>query len=57
MAAKEDLLTENAKLLEKCSAETIERILKLNKILVGVTAAQMEYIIELSNLLFCQPPK
>lgn len=57
MAAKEKLLIENTKLLEQCSAETIERILNLNKILMGLSASQIEYLIELSNLLFCQPPK
>lgn len=57
MTAKEKLLAENTKLLEKCNTETIEKIFKLNTIFVGLSAAQMEYIIELSNLLFGQPPK
>lgn len=57
MTAKEKLLAENAKLLENCCTETVEKIFKLNTVFVGLSAAQMEYIIELSNLLFGQPPK
>lgn len=57
MTAKEELLVETTKILEKCNAESLGKIFELNRILVGLSAAQMEYLIELSNLLFCQPPK
>lgn len=57
MTAKEELLIETTKLLEQCNSESLKRIFNLNQILVGLSAAQMEYLIELSNLLFCQPPK
>lgn len=57
MTAKEELLIETTKILEQCNTESLKRIFSLNHILVGLSAAQMEYLIELSNLLFCQPPK
>lgn len=42
---------------EKCDTENLARIKRLNKILVTLSAAQLEYLLELSNLLFGQPPK
>lgn len=57
MVTKEELLIEITNVLGKCTPESLESILELNRILVGLSAAQMEYLIELSNLLFCQPLK
>lgn len=57
MAAKEELLNETVNLMEQCNVDTLTRIFKLNQILVGLSAAQLEYLLELSNLLFGQPPK
>lgn len=52
---KERYIEEIMELLEKCNGETLERVFELNRVLVGLTAAQMEYLLELSNLLFCKP--
>jgi len=57
MITKKELIVETAMLLDRCDIESVERISKLNKILVGLSAAQMEYMLELATLLFCQPPK
>lgn len=54
---KERYIEEIMELLKKCNAEALERVFELNRIFVGLTAAQMEYLIELSNLLFNKPPK
>lgn len=57
MTVKENLIIETTTLLEQCSTESLTRIFNLNQVLVGLSAAQLEYLIELVNLLFCQPPK
>lgn len=57
MTAKEKLLAENAELLRQCSAETVGSIVNLNKILVELSTAKMEYLVELVNLLFSQSSK
>lgn len=44
-------------LLEKCSAENLMNVININKILVNLSAAQLEYLLELSTLLFCQSSK
>lgn len=54
---KEVYIKEIMELLEKCNAESLGRIFELNSILIGLTATQMEYLIELSTLLFCQSTK
>lgn len=54
---KERYIKEIIELLEKCNVETLEGVFEMNRILVGLTAAQMEYLIELSNLLFHKPSK
>lgn len=48
---------EIVELLEKCNEETIISINQLNHVLVGLSAAQLEYLIELTHLLFGQTPK
>lgn len=57
MTTKEELMVETSKLLEQCDTESATRIFKLNQILVSLSAAQMEYLIELSTLLFGQSLK
>ena len=57
MASQKELMVEATKLLEQCSLESTAKIYKLNQILVGLSAAQLEYLIELATLLFGQPPK
>lgn len=57
MTAKEELMVNTTELFEQCSTESLTRIFKLNQILVGLSAAQMEYLIELATLLFGQSPK
>lgn len=57
MTANNQLLSEVTTLLKQCNAEKLMSITKINKILVGLSSAQLEYIFELSNLLFGQPPK
>lgn len=57
MTANNQLLSEVTALLKQCNAEKLMSITKINKILVGLSSAQLEYIFELSNLLFGQPPK
>lgn len=44
-------------LLEKCNEETASSIYQLNCALVGLTAAQLVYLIELVHLLFGKPPQ
>lgn len=50
-------IQEMAELFEKCSVETVSSISQLNHMLVGLSAAQLEYLIELTDLLFCKPFK
>lgn len=54
---KERYIKEIMELLESCNVESLGRIFELNSVIIGLSAAQMEYLIELSNLLFCQSPK
>ena len=54
---KENYIKETAKLLEQCNPESAVKIYKLNQLLIGLSAAQMEYLIELATLLFGQSPK
>lgn len=54
---KAQYIQEIVELLEKCSEGTTASIHQFSKILVTLSAAQMEYLIELATLLFCQPPK
>lgn len=42
--------------LNQCSNESFENIVNINRILIGLTESQQEYILELSILLFCQTP-
>lgn len=51
---RERYIEEITELLEKCDINSLERIYELNEILVNLSAAKMEYLIELSKLLFCQ---
>lgn len=48
---------EIVELLEKCNEETIISINQLTHVLVGLSAAQLEYLLELAHLLFGQAPK
>lgn len=57
MTANQELLQETTKLLEQCSAENLMNVININKILVNLSASQLEYLLELSTLLFCQSPK
>lgn len=57
MTTKEELMVETTKLLEQCNPESTVKIYKLNQILVGLSAAQLEYLIELATLLFSQSLK
>lgn len=57
MASKAELVKETSKELANCNPKTLTRINQLNKILVTLSASQLDYLIELSTLLFCQPPK
>lgn len=43
--------------LEKYNGENLKGINQLNMILVGLSAAQLEYLIELAQLLFGQSAK
>lgn len=54
---KAQYIEEIAGLLEECNGETVASINMFSKILVTLSAAQLEYLIELATLLFCQPPK
>lgn len=54
---KEAHTQEILELLEKCSMETVSGIKQLNSMLVGLSAAQLEYLIELTGLLFHKPFK
>lgn len=54
---KDRYIGEIMSLLRKCNTDSLEKIYELNLILVSLSAAKMEYLIELSNLLFSQPPK
>lgn len=57
MTANQELLQETTKLLEQCSTENLMNVININKILVNLSASQLEYLLELSTLLFCQSPK
>lgn len=57
MSANTELLHDISKLLEKCDLETLISINQISKVLVTLSAAQLEYLLELLNLLFCQPTK
>ena len=54
---KEQYIKEIIELLMNCNEETIISINHLNHILVELSAGQLEYIIELTSLLFGQSSK
>lgn len=51
---KEDYICEINLLLGECSTENLVNVVDINKILVTLSAAQVEYLLELSTMLFCQ---
>lgn len=57
MSANTELLQDISELLEKCDLETLISINQISKVLVTLSSAQLEYLLELLNLLFCQPTK
>ena len=57
MTANHEQLQETVMLFEQCSAENLMNVININKILVNLSASQLEYLLELSTLLFCQSPK
>lgn len=57
MTANQEQLQEIVMLLKQCSAENLMNVININKILVNLSASQLEYLLELSTLLFCQSPK
>lgn len=57
MTANQEQLQEIVMLFEQCSAENLMNVININKILVNLSASQLEYLLELSTLLFCQSPK
>jgi hypothetical protein len=57
MTANQEQLQETVMLFEQCSAENLMNVININKILVNLSASQLEYLLELSTLLFCQSPK
>lgn len=51
-------IAEIIELLNKCKdTDLLEKIYELNLILASLSAAKLEYLIELSNLLFGQSTK
>ena len=57
MATEKELMVEIAKLLDQCDTDSAAKIYKLNQILVSLSAAQLEYLVELATLLFGQSLK
>lgn len=57
MAANTEMIQEISEHLEKCDFEKLTSINQLSKIMVTLSAAQLNYLLDLSNLLFCQPPQ
>lgn len=51
---KEDYICEINRLLGECSTENLINVVDINKILVTLSAAQVEYLLELSTMMFCQ---
>lgn len=49
-------IEELRQMLEQCSKEKLERVVSINKCLINLTTAQLEYLLELSRLLFSQSP-
>ena len=47
-------IQEIASLLEKCSNEKLKSIGQFDALLVGLSVAKLDYLIELANLLFGQ---
>ena len=52
MTAEEEL-KELYETLEKCEVKNLPKIIEMNKRLIDVSTAQLEYMLELSRLLFC----
>ena len=52
MTAKEEL-KELYEILEKCEVKNLPKIIEMNKRLINLSTAQLEYMLELSRLLFC----
>lgn len=51
---KEDYICEINRLLGECSTETLANVVDISRILVTLSNAQVEYLLELSTMLFCQ---
>lgn len=49
-------IEELRQMFEQCNEENLERVVSINKCLINLTAAQLEYLLELSRLLFGQAP-
>lgn len=49
-------IEELRQMFEQCSEENLDRVVSINKCLINLTTAQLEYLLELSRLLFSQSP-
>lgn len=49
-------IEELRQMFEQCSEENLERVVSINKCLINLTTAQLEYLLELSRMLFGQSP-
>ena len=56
MVEKEEL-EELYEVFRKCEVKNMSQIIEVNKRLINLSTAQLEYILELSRLLFCQSLK